>query len=334
MISKKAIVRETLYREICEKRLLPGEQIPSRNQLMRRFHCSRTVVERALAELTALGMLRGHQGRGTFVSGCESETGNISRINVISPYDAVSFRSALSCILLNLNDLDIPMETIPTERAEAEMELLCTPGSLTVYINPGYELLSLMNFLRIRNVPQIIINREFDGFDRIYTDTLAGFREGIDYLQRVSNAPLSMVSRMPHISCPYLTPRLMSFYRACAERGITVKAENSFFLDDAAANNGDFSMLFKKLPAKIAVCSREFSEPVLNFALKHHLKPGKDFHFLAFEYSESLSAIPNIAIIRQKYDALYDEFLRYLPICHLPNRPEFVSVIPPEVIIS
>lgn len=336
MISKRAIVREILYREICEKRLLPGDKIPSRNQLMRRFHCSRTVVERALAELTAMGILSGRQGLGTFVTEFSFETGNISRINVVSSYDAVSFRSALSCMLLNFNDLEIPLESIPADRAEAEMETLCTPGALAVYINPGFELLSLMNFLRIRNVPQIIINREFDGFDRICTDTLAGFREGIGYLQKVSDAPLSVVARQPHISIPFQTPRLLSFYRACAELGVPVREKNSFFFPKSVrdAEKVDFSEIFRVLPAKIAVCSYEFTLPLLGFARQNGLIPGKDFHLLAFEYTQELAKTENIALIRQKYDAFYDELLRYLPICHLKDRPEFVSVIPPELIIT
>ena len=56
MLSKKDIVVSALHQEILSGKYACGTKIPSRTQLMRRFHCSRTVIERAVEELTAAGL--------------------------------------------------------------------------------------------------------------------------------------------------------------------------------------------------------------------------------------------------------------------------------------
>lgn len=338
MLRKKDLVREAISRDIRENKLVPGSKIPSRNQLMRRFHCSRSVIERAVAELTAEGLLAGRQGQRTYVTGTGGGGAEhqITRLNVIAPYDAKSFRQALSCLLLNSVDIGLPVEMIPEERAESEYEALCAPGALLVYINPGYELLSLMNCLRARNVPQLIINREFDGFDRIYTDTLAGFREAVEFLEKDFAAPLVIVSRKPGIARPYQESRMLSFYRACAEKGILLTEENTFFTspDELAAEPEILQKIFRHCPVKIAVLSSELAEPVITWAQKSGIAADGSCRILLFEYREHLLSVPNIAMLRQKYDTFYTELQRYLALFPRQSRPEFVSAIPPELVIT
>src|SRR5512141_2265076 len=60
-------VRTTLQREIEVGHWAPGEQLPTENDLIARFHVSKITVRQALRELADMGYIRREQGRGTFV---------------------------------------------------------------------------------------------------------------------------------------------------------------------------------------------------------------------------------------------------------------------------
>jgi GntR family transcriptional regulator len=55
--------------EITSGRLLPGEQLPSANQLAERFNVGRNTASRAIQVLKAEGLVIGQRGWGTFVAG-------------------------------------------------------------------------------------------------------------------------------------------------------------------------------------------------------------------------------------------------------------------------
>ncbi len=52
-----------------------GEQLPTEDALMARFHVSKITVRQALRDLAQLGYIRREQGRGTFVQGAPLEEG-------------------------------------------------------------------------------------------------------------------------------------------------------------------------------------------------------------------------------------------------------------------
>ena len=59
-------VKTAILREIEAGRWAPGEQLPTENALIERFHVSKITVRQALAELAQMGYIRREQGRGTF----------------------------------------------------------------------------------------------------------------------------------------------------------------------------------------------------------------------------------------------------------------------------
>jgi GntR family transcriptional regulator len=60
-------VKTALRREIEDGRWAPGEQLPTEDELIARFHVSKITVRQALRQLSELGYIRRKQGRGTFV---------------------------------------------------------------------------------------------------------------------------------------------------------------------------------------------------------------------------------------------------------------------------
>jgi len=60
-------VKDYLASRISSGEWAPGHRVPSENELVRRLGASRMTVNRAVRELTADGLLRRVQGRGTYV---------------------------------------------------------------------------------------------------------------------------------------------------------------------------------------------------------------------------------------------------------------------------
>lgn len=337
MLNKKTMVAAALEKDIGHGIILPGEMIPSRAQLMRRFNCSRTVVERAVAELTLRGVLAGKQGKGTFVTGAgiPQNIVPIQRIFAISSYYAKSFRQPFTCLLLDSSDLGLPVEFIPNDRADAEAERLCQPDALNIFINSGYEELPVMHYLKSRHIPMLVINREFDGFDRIYTDILAGFRAGVEFLENSSDAPLYVIGRTAQLKYPYQSFRQMNFFRACAEHSVTVYPENIFILpfENIAEDMKTLRNVFRRSPCRVAVLNSDLSQPVIDLAVAENREPGKDFFMLGFEYLADLADIPGVAMIRQKYDVFYEELKSFIANYGKCEYASLNSAIPPELIV-
>src|SRR3954469_3190958 len=68
-------LKASILQDIDAGRWRPGEQLPTEDALMTRFHVSKITVRQALRDLTQLGYIRREQGRGTFVQGPPLEEG-------------------------------------------------------------------------------------------------------------------------------------------------------------------------------------------------------------------------------------------------------------------
>ncbi|MDH6565364.1 GntR family transcriptional repressor for pyruvate dehydrogenase complex [Streptomyces sp. SAI-208] len=62
------VVAERILEFIAEERLVPGDRMPTENDLAQRLDTSRAVVREAVKILSALGRVRAHKGRGLFVA--------------------------------------------------------------------------------------------------------------------------------------------------------------------------------------------------------------------------------------------------------------------------
>ena len=62
------VVAERILEFIAEARLVPGDRMPTENDLAQQRNTSRAVVREAVKILSALGRVRAHKGRGLFVA--------------------------------------------------------------------------------------------------------------------------------------------------------------------------------------------------------------------------------------------------------------------------
>ncbi|MBE1495851.1 DNA-binding FadR family transcriptional regulator [Amycolatopsis lexingtonensis] len=70
------LVAERILRLIAELRLLPGDRMPTENELAARLGSSRTVVREAVKILSAIGRVRAQKGRGLYVADDEGMLGS------------------------------------------------------------------------------------------------------------------------------------------------------------------------------------------------------------------------------------------------------------------
>lgn len=61
-------IADDLRREIDSGERQPGAQLPTEDELMKRYHASRNTARNAIKELTTLGLVNTQHGRGTFVT--------------------------------------------------------------------------------------------------------------------------------------------------------------------------------------------------------------------------------------------------------------------------
>lgn len=84
--SKYYKLMEYLRDEMLTGRIMPGDKIPSENELANKFSLSRHTVRKSIAMLVNEGLLYTEQGRGTFSSGVLRKSRDSRNIGVITTY--------------------------------------------------------------------------------------------------------------------------------------------------------------------------------------------------------------------------------------------------------
>jgi GntR family transcriptional repressor for pyruvate dehydrogenase complex len=88
-VSLPARIAETLLREITERRLKPGDRLPTEQYLAANFGVSRNVVREAIAHLRSAGVLHSRQGLGTVVA--QNDPDRSFRLDMDASGDGAAF---------------------------------------------------------------------------------------------------------------------------------------------------------------------------------------------------------------------------------------------------
>ncbi len=104
-MSKYKQVINWLTEKIDTGKLLPGERIPSENELCDRFSLSRQTVRHAISKLVEDGLVESRQGSGTFVADQRANDGERNVVAVVTTYvDDYIFPSTIRGIESTLSD--------------------------------------------------------------------------------------------------------------------------------------------------------------------------------------------------------------------------------------
>ncbi len=336
MFTKTSVIENFLIQEIRSGNIAVGGRIPSRSQLCARFQCSRTVVEKAVAQLCRRGYLAGRKGSGTYVANSHSLSRRIKTLKILSDFNITGGNSPLHPDL-NFDDLNISVDWLPASKALAEFEQLSAPGTAVIALRPQISLVPLLEKLKKHEVPVLLLNRDYDGFDCIITDPKSSIREGLSWLLIEAGRNIAFVSRRPGIRRPYIAERILSFYEAAIELGAHLNPDwclsrnfNNFTHDIAEVGHKLFSG--RKCPDGIFILDIDLVLPVVNFGQGYGYTPGKDYKLLMFDSIPALGGQRNIAMMKQP-DLLYaKEIRRWL--ASLSDGGQFCSALKTELNIA
>jgi GntR family transcriptional regulator len=116
-------IREKIRQDIVKGIFVPGQKIPSEEQLAKNFGVSRMTVRQGLAELLAEGLLHKQQGVGTFVSHVRISA-NYSRMTSFTQ-DALEQGKNPSSILLGITKIPVDMKVASTLALKKDEAVVC-----------------------------------------------------------------------------------------------------------------------------------------------------------------------------------------------------------------
>ena len=335
MLTKTLLVEQYLKNEISSGNISPDSKIPSRSQLCKRFNCSRTIVERAIAILTQEGYLSGKQGSGTYVINKIPELPEITNIKILCDFD-VEQTSPLVLPPLNFEDLNITVDFLSLNNIQLDFEKICTPGSAVVSLRPRVEHLPYLERLKKRNIPVLLLNRDYEGFDYILTDPRSSIREGISWLLIESGRDIGFVSRRPSLKRPYLAERILAFYESAVELGAHLNSDwciskNFRNYTNDIAEVGQKLFGSQKHPCGLFVLDMDLVLPLIAYGQSYGLVPGKDYKLLTFDKIRELEKLKNIAMMKQP-ELLYEKEIRHWLNSLHKNIP-FKSALKTELLV-
>ena len=329
MMTKTSTVENFIVQEIKNGNISVGSKIPSRSALAKRFKCSRTVVEHAVDILKNAGYLNGERGSGTYVINTHAQSEKIRHLKIIADFNFSSLNNSLLPIL-NFSDLNISVEWVPANRAVTELDNLCIPGNAVITMRPKIGQIDLLEKLKKRNIPILLLNRDYDGFDYIMTDPAASIREGLSWLLIEAGREIAFVSHRPTVSRPYLAERILSFYESALELG--AKLNSSWCISKKTENfTEDISAIGRQLfgsahsPKGIFILDADLVLPVVNCGQGYGFTPGIDYKLLTFDDIPELENRPGIAMMQQPNLLYAKEIRRWLTT--LPCRTPFQAAL-------
>ena len=333
MLTKTSLIEQYLLDGISSGHLVPGSKIPSRNQLCQRFRCSRTIVECAIRQLMLNGYLSGKQGSGTFVINRTPPGQKVNNLTILCDFD-VDRHSEIDMPSLNFEDLNISVKFLSINKIQTDFERISTPGTAVVCLRPDIGKIPFLEKLQKRNIPVLLLNRDYEGFDYIITDPHSSIREGVSWLLIESGRDIGFISRRPTLKRPYQAERILSFYEAAIEFGAHLNpdwciSKNFRNYTEDIAEVGQKLFGSQKHPSGLFVLDMDLVLPLVAYGQSYGLAPGKDYKLLTFDRIRELEQLGNIAMLKQP-ELLYEkEIRRWLNSLHT-NAP-FKSALKTEL---
>ena len=336
MATKTVQVEQQLLGAIRSGEYPVGAAIPSRNRLTARWQCSRTVIERAIASLVAAGYLEGRKGSGTYVAS-SSPVRSVGELRIVAVPEIVNSRE-FSLFDPVEHTLGIAVVWVPPARAERDIRKLARPGGAVLWILPSYDKLPLMNYLRDRQIPQLILNRDFHGFDCVQTDPVSSIRDGLSWLLIEAGRKIAFLAARPTLKIPYQYDRMIAFYQLCVELGVRLEKElcavRSFEdIPGDIAEVGAHIFGIGGVPG-IFVLTKELALPLVVCARGYGRLPGRDYKLLIFDEVPELAGRPGIAMIKQPFELFHSEVRRWLGSIAADAKPKrFFSNLKAELLL-
>jgi DNA-binding transcriptional regulator YhcF (GntR family) len=328
MWSKTKELEKFLIQEFLGGKYNIGEKIPSRNQLAARHNCSRTVVERAIKNLTLSGYIKSIKGSGTVFVNAEPNSEKILEIRVVSPYDIRQSEFSSAYVFLGEAISNEPILWFQPQFINRDIDRLIAPNGVVIWITPAYEHIYYLNYIKNHNIPLLLLNRNYENFNFIRTDPTLSIREGLSWLLIEGGREIAFISRRASIKRPYLHDRIIAFYQSCINLGANLLGNWDFVRDfddipDEIAEIGKYLFSGVKKAKAIFVLEFDLAIPLIICAKNYNLQAGKDFKLLIFDYIPELANYPGIAMMSQPYDLFKEEVKNFIDGCQVHSKEKF-----------
>lgn len=289
MNSRTEDVVHYIMHEISSGSCPAGSRIASQMVLTRRLNCSRTTVERAIARLIAAGVLESRRGSGTYVCQPPDTASSIDEVTVITGAVDHSLRSSFVEMFLNLDTARLPVQWLTCETAFSNISEIKRRRSAVISYMPDTSQLRMLEDLRSLGVPILLINRTFEGFDFVSTDTEASLREGLSWLRGKAGSQAALITFPLQQQRPYLAERIICIYELCMEYGLSLTPERIIKNDFNAPEQVSEALIAERLfrhqkhPISLILPNCELGSLCLNAAARCGKVCGKDFFILSFD---------------------------------------------------
>lgn len=306
LMKKYLQIKERILSEIRTGGLKPGDQLPVREDLIKRFQVTRATLSKALDELKKENWLVAYRNRGTFVS----EPPSIKRIALISklqvdnqPMAKVRHAhqmEALSHVVLSSSKYKIDL--FDTTIIMTRMDDL-SAYDVIVWLHPGNH---EIDQLRRYQHKSLLVNRYVDDFNYVSTNHRQALFDMTDHFINQNGTSLNLIYLDLSEDNFVTRERRKGFIEACEK--------NAQFYRTHPIRNNSFnekvsSLMELELPMNkrnvIISPSQMFTGAVLHMAYLRDFRIGRDFHYSDFDNATSLelSGVP-IPSVLQDYEKM------------------------------
>lgn len=337
MHSKVETLKEKILSDIKSGRLVKGQLIPSRFQIMKRYSYSRGTVDKAIADLVNHGYLYCRQGAGTYV-GKVSDPAPINQVFLAGNYDLRNYADTETANLASEIQKYFPCFLYNTNDVKINLNKIACAGNAVIWIRPPYEQLMTMKYLSHTGVSQLLIGRNYASFDCIVTDAREGIRKGLEWL--VANAGREIVFITPenNSDAPYIAERQIAFYELAVEMGLKLDKEKKISMKFTDLKK-DLNFLMGKLFTGRKRIKAVFSTymgvafPLISMAESHGWQTGRDLFFLTFDYEPNLKGCKGVGMLKQKWDEMEKKSIDWLMRKQKNRNEEFKIKICPDLMV-
>ncbi|MCC3376129.1 GntR family transcriptional regulator [Cohnella sp. REN36] len=295
-------LKEELVSWIAGGRYLPGDKLPSENELSEQFGLSRQTVRQSIGELVQEGWLNREQGKGTFVSRqpAERRSAGVSKTiglvtTYISDYIFPSIvRGAEAALKARGYRLLLSSTDNRKDRERESLETMLTQGVSGLIVEPTKSAEGNPNFeaymaLEYHGIPMIMINEQYPDLDWpcVKLDDAAGGRLAAEHLIALGHRRIAGFFKADDMQG---VQRMKGFLQAHRDRQLTVPPELlvRYATEDKIGRPGEAlrQLLSDAEPPTAIVCyNDELAVALLDVVREAGLRVPEDLSLTGFDDS-------------------------------------------------
>ncbi|WP_246469501.1 GntR family transcriptional regulator [Cohnella nanjingensis] len=230
-------LKEEIVSWIAGGRYLPGDKLPSENELAERFALSRQTVRQSIGELVQEGWLSREQGKGTFVARPSAErrpSGGNRTVGLLTTHISdYIFPSIVRGVEAALKERGYRLLLSSTDnrkdRERESLETMLTQGVCGLIVEPTKSAEGNPNFeafmaLEYHGIPMLMINEQYPDLDWpcVKLDDAAGGRLATDHLLSAGHRRIAGFFKTDDLQG---VQRMKGFVQAHRERHLAVPPE-------------------------------------------------------------------------------------------------------------